>query len=121
METTVNFLDRAAAPFTRKEGVTKVAMVYNKDQSINYEATAQALREALLESTDPNVSLNDVTVEYNVGIGAIKNYQPLNYSPTGSDIIDQLVKFGLGSSRPSASPGAATQTTRLIRRKSPSR
>lgn len=97
VETTVNFLDRAAAPFTRKEGVTKVAMVYNKDQSINYEATAQALREALLESTDPNVSLNDVTVEYNVGIGAIKNYQPLNYSPTGSDIIDQLVKFGLGS------------------------
>ena len=97
VETTVNFFDRAAAPFTRKEGVTKVAMVYNKDQSINYEATAQALREALLESTDPNVSLNDVTVEYNVGIGAIKNYQPLNYSPTGSDIIDQLVKFGLGS------------------------
>lgn len=96
-ETTVNFLDRAAAPFTRKEGVTKVAMVYNKDQSINYEATAQALREALLESTDPNVSINDVTVEYKAGIGAIKNYQPLNYSPTGSDIIDQLVKFGLGS------------------------
>ena len=96
-ETTVNFLDRAAAPFTRKEGVTEVAMVYKKDQSINYEATAQALREALLESTDPNVSINDVTVEYNAGIGAIKNYQPLNYSPTGSDFIDQLVKFGLGS------------------------
>lgn len=96
-ETTVNFLDRAAAPFTRKEGVTEVAMVYNKDQSINYEATAQALREALLESTDPNVSINDVTVQYNAGIGAIKNYQPLNYSPTGSDFIDQLVKFGLGS------------------------
>lgn len=96
-ETTVNFLDRAAAPFTRKEGVTEVAMVYNKDQSINYEATAQALREALLESTDPNVSINDVTVQYNAGIGAIKNYQPLNYSPTGSDFIDQLFKFGLGS------------------------
>ncbi len=97
VETTVNFLDRAAAPFTRKEGVTEVAMVYNKDQSINYEATAQALREALLESTDSNVSINDVTVQYNAGIGAIKNYQPLNYSPTGSDFIDQLVKFGLGS------------------------
>ena len=96
-ETTVNFLDRAAAPFQLKQGVTEVSMVYNKDQSINYEATAQALREALLESTAPNVSINDVTVEYNVGIGAIKNYQPLNYSPTGSDIIDQLVKFGLGS------------------------
>lgn len=96
-ETTVNFLDRAAAPFTRKEGVTEVAMVYKKDQSINYEATAQALREALLVSADSNVSINDVTVEYNAGIGAIKNYQPLNYSPTGSDFIDQLVKFGLGS------------------------
>ena len=96
-ETTVNFLDRAAAPFTRKEGVTEVAMVYKKDQSINYEATAQALREALLVSADSNVSINDVTVQYNAGIGAIKNYQPLNYSPTGSDFIDQLVKFGLGS------------------------
>lgn len=96
-ETTVNFLDRAAAPFQLKQGVTKVSMVYNKDQSINYEATAQALREALLVSADSNVSINDVTVQYNAGIGAIKNYQPLNYSPTGSDFIDQLVKFGLGS------------------------
>lgn len=96
-ETTVNFLDRADAPFQLKEGVTKVSMVYNKDQSINYEATAQALREALLESTDSNVSINDVTVEYNAGIGGIKNYQPLNYSLTGSDFIDQLFKFGLGS------------------------
>lgn len=95
-ETTVNFLDRAAAPFQLEQGVTKVGIVYKADQSINYEATAQALREALLESTVPNVSINDVTVEYNAGIGAIKNYQPLNYSPTGSDFIDQLVKFGTG-------------------------
>jgi len=97
VKTTVNFLDRAAAPFQLKQGVTEVSMVYNKDQSINYEETAQALREALLESTDPNVSINDVTVEYNAGIGAIKNYQPLNYSLTGSDFIDQLFKFGLES------------------------
>ena len=88
---------RADAPFRLKEGVTEgmtVAMVYNRDQSINYEATAQALRDALLESTDPNISIDDVTVQYNAGI---KNYQPLNYSLTGSDFIDQFVKFGLGS------------------------
>lgn len=97
VKTTVNFLDRAAAPFQLKQGVTKVSMVYHKDQSINYEATAQALREALLVSADSNVSINDVTVEYNAGIGGIKNYQPLNYSLTGSDFIDQLFKFGLGS------------------------
>lgn len=93
----VEVTGRADAPFRLKEGVTEgmtVAMVYNRDQSINYEATAQALREALLESTDPNISIDDVTVQYNAGI---KNYQPLNYSPTGSDFIDQLVKFGLGS------------------------
>ena len=93
---------RVDAPFRLKEGVTEgmtVAMVYNRDQSINYEATAQALRDALLESTDPNISIDDVTVQYNAGAGidVIKNYQPLNYSPTGSDFIDQLVKFGLGS------------------------
>lgn len=88
---------RADAPFRLKEGVTEgmtVAMVYNHDQSINYEAIAQALRDALLESTDPNISIDDVTVQYNAGI---KNYQPLNYSPTGSDFIDQFFKFGLGS------------------------
>ncbi len=90
---------RADAPFRLKEGVTAgmtVAMVYNRDQSINYEETAQALRDALLESTG-DVSIDEVTVQYNVGTDVIKNYQPLNYSPTGSDFIDQFVKFGLGS------------------------
>lgn len=88
VKTTVNFLDRAAAPFTRKEGVTEVSMVYNKDQSINYEATAQALREALLVSADPNVSINDVTVEYNAGTDIAKNFQPLDFDGFG-------FKFGL--------------------------
>lgn len=88
VKTTVNFLDRAAAPFTRKEGVTEVSMVYNKDQSINYEATAQALREALLVSADPNVSINDVTVEYNAGTDLAKNFQPLDFDGFG-------FKFGL--------------------------
>lgn len=90
---------RADAPFRLKEGVTEgmtVAMAYNRDQSINYEETARALRDALLESTG-DVSIDEVTVQYNAGTDVIKNYQPLNYSPTGSDIIDQLVKFGLGS------------------------
>lgn len=91
---------RADAPFRLKEGVTEgmtVAMVYNRDQSINYAETAQALRDALLESTDPNISIDDVTVQYNAGTDVIKNYQPLNYSPTGSAILDNLIKFGLGS------------------------
>lgn len=88
VKTTVNFLDRAATPFQLKQGVTEVSMVYNKDQSINYEATAQALREALLVSADPNVSINDVMVEYNAGTDLAKNFQPLNFDGFG-------FKFGL--------------------------
>ena len=84
---------RADAPFQLKQGVTEVAMVYNKDQSINYKATAQALRDALLESTDPNISIDDVTVQYNADItGITKNYKPLDCNET---LV--LVKFGLGN------------------------
>lgn len=82
IEADVVVTGRADAPFQLKEGVTEVAMVYNKDQSINYEATAQALREALLESADPAVSINDVTVEYNAGTDLIKNYKPLDCNET---------------------------------------
>ena len=87
---------RADAPFRFKEGVAEgmtVAMVYNRDQSINYEETAQALREALLESTDSNISIDDVTVQYNADItGITKNYKPLDCNET---LV--LVKFGLGN------------------------
>ena len=93
IEADVAVTGRADAPFQLKQGVTEVAMVYKKDQSINYEATAQALREALLESTDPNISIDDVTVQYNADItGITKNYKPLDCNET---LV--LVKFGLGN------------------------
>lgn len=88
IEADVVVTGRADAPFQLKEGVTEVAMVYNKDQSINYEATAQALRAALLESTDPAVSINDVTVEYK----ALGTFEPLDYEAK----LDSN-KFGLGA------------------------
>ena len=79
---------REAAPFQLKQGVTEVGIVYNADQSINYAETAQALREALIESTDPAVSINDLTVEYNAGTREFKNFQPLDFNGIG-------FKFGL--------------------------
>lgn len=79
---------RAAAPFQLKQGVTEVGIVYNADQSINYAETAQALREALIESTDSAVSVNDLTVEYNAGTRELKNFQPLDFNGIG-------FKFGL--------------------------
>lgn len=84
----VDVTGREAAPFQLKQGVTEVGIVYNADQSINYAATAQALREALIESTDPAVSINDVTVEYNAGTKELKNFQPLDFNGIG-------FKFGL--------------------------
>ena len=91
---------RADAPFRLKEGVTEgmaVAMVYNRDQSINYEATAQALRDALLESTDPNISIDDVTVEYKAGLGI---FEPLDYKATISSnnfgLGEQTIRFTWG-------------------------
>lgn len=102
-EMDVMFLDRNAAPFHLKGGVTEVSIVYNADQSINYEATAQALREALIESTDPSYPVDLVKVEYNIyGTSItddwIANYKDLSYKVLDSDLLDGIKagKFGLG-------------------------
>lgn len=102
-EMDVTFLDRDAAPFHLKGGVTEVGIVYNADLSINYEATAQALREALIESTDPSYPVDLVKVEYNI-YGThltddwIANYKDLSYKVLDSDVLDGIKagKFGLG-------------------------
>ena len=102
-EMDVTFLDRNAAPFHLKGGVTEVGIVYNPDQSINYAATEQALREALIESTDPSYPVDLVKVEYNIyGTSItddwIANYKDLSYKVLDSDLLDGIKagKFGLG-------------------------
>lgn len=102
-EMDVTFLDRDAAPFHLKGGVTEVGIVYNADLSINYEATEQALREALIESTDPSYPVDLVKVEYNIyGTSItddwIANYKDLSYKVLDSDLLDGIKagKFGLG-------------------------
>lgn len=102
-EMDVTFLERDAAPFHLKGGVTEVGIVYNADQSINYAATEQALREALIESTDPSYPIDLVKVEYNIyGTSLtddwIANYKDLSYKVLDSDLLDGIKagKFGLG-------------------------
>lgn len=102
-EMDVTFLGRDAAPFHLKGGVTEVGIVYNADLSINYEATEQALREALIESTDPSYPVDLVKVEYNIyGTSItddwIANYKDLSYKVLDSDLLDGIKagKFGLG-------------------------
>ena len=99
----VVFLDRDPAPFHLRDGVTEVSIVYNADQSINYDATAQALREALLESTNASYPVDLVKVEYNIYGTAITddrlaNYKDLSYKVIDSDLLDGIKagKFGLG-------------------------
>lgn len=103
LEAEVLVTGRADAPFHLRDGVTEVGIVYNPDQSINYEATAQALREALIESTDSNYSVDLVKVEYNIYGTAITddrfaNYKDLSYKVLDSDLLDGIKagKFGLG-------------------------
>lgn len=99
----VKVTGREAAPFQLKEGVTEVSIVYNADQSINYDATAQALREALIKSTNSNYPVDLVKVEYNIYGTAITddrlaNYKDLSYKVIDSDLLDGIKagKFGLG-------------------------
>ncbi len=99
----VVFLDRDPAPFHLKTGVTEVGIVYNPDQSINYEATEQALREALIESTAPGYPVDLVKVQYNIyGTSItddwIANYKDLSYKILDSDWLNGIKagKFGLG-------------------------
>lgn len=102
-EMDVTFLDRDPAPFHLKGGVTEVGIVYNADLSINYTATEQALREALIESTDPSYPVDLVKVEYNI-YGThltddwIANYKDLSYKVLDSDVLDGIKagKFDLG-------------------------
>lgn len=102
-EMDVTFLDRNAAPFHLKGGVTEVGIVYNADLSINYAETEQALREALIESTDPSYPIDLVKVQYNIyGTSItddwIANYKDLSYKVLDSDLLDGIKagKFGLG-------------------------
>jgi len=102
-EMDVTFLDRDPAPFHLRDGVTEVGIVYNADQSINYAATEQALREALIKSTDSSYPIDLVKVQYNIyGTSItddrIANYKDLSYKLLDSDLLDGIKagKFGLG-------------------------
>lgn len=69
-------------------------MVFTADQGYDYEATAQAIYEAVVASTTPiSLTADDVTVEYNATLtGATDQFKPLD----GTDWTG-LKKFGTGT------------------------
>ena len=65
VETTINVVDRATVDVVTHEGPYNVSMKFNKDQSYDYDATAKAIYEAVIKSTNPELSFEDFKVEYN--------------------------------------------------------
>ena len=65
VETTINVVDRATVEVVKNEGPYNVSMKFNKDQSYDYDATAKAIYEAVIKSTNPELSFEDFKVEYN--------------------------------------------------------
>ncbi len=65
VETKINVVDRATVDVVTNEGPYNVSMKFNKDQSYDYDATAKAIYEAVIKSTNPELSFEDFKVEYN--------------------------------------------------------
>ena len=97
-ETEITVTGRAQSAFNLNElaeGAVsyEVPMAFNDDQTYDYDATAKAIYNAVVASTVPeNLTADDVTVKYNAGTDAIKNWQPLNTS----DWTSTFTKFGSG-------------------------
>ena len=65
VQTNINVVDRATVDVVTNEGPYNVSMKFNKDQSYDYDATAKAIYEAVIKSTNPELSFKDFKVEYN--------------------------------------------------------
>lgn len=71
--TTINVVDRATVDVVTNEGPYNVSMKFNKDQSYDYDATAKAIYEAVIKSTNPELSFEDFKVEYNPDLTGASN------------------------------------------------
>lgn len=72
-ETTINVVDRATVDVVTNEGPYNVSMKFNKDQSYDYDATAKAIYEAVIKSTNPELSFEDFKVEYNPDLTGVSD------------------------------------------------
>ena len=91
IETSITVADRDALQFNLKEGPYEAGLVFDKQLNYDYDATAKAIIAAVVESTEPQVSTNEITVEYNCGTDLLPIYKALDNS-------DNLTKkFGEGT------------------------
>lgn len=75
IEATVEVKDREQVQFNLNEGPYEVGMKFTDDQAYDYSVTAQAIYNAVVASTTPEVDFSQVTLEFSKnGI----NFEPLN-------------------------------------------
>ena len=63
MEVTLKKTQKLTSAISTKDN-TNVNLVYNEDGSINYDAVRQNIFNTVVESTTPELTVNDVTIEY---------------------------------------------------------
>lgn len=78
-ETDVTMTEREQMKFNLKEAPYEAGLVFDHDQNIDYTATAKAIYEAVVESTEPEVDFDEFAVKYNADLsGLIENFKPLD-------------------------------------------
>ena len=91
-ETDVIMTEREQMKFNLKEAPYEAGLVFDHDQNIDYTATAKAIYEAVVDSTEPEVDFDEFAVKYNADpSGLIENFKPLD----DESLVTK--KFGTGS------------------------
>lgn len=91
-ETDVTMTEREQMKFNLKEAPYEAGLVFDHDQNIDYTATAKAIYEAVVDSTEPEVDFDEFEVKYNADpSGLIENFKPLD----DESLVTK--KFGTGS------------------------
>lgn len=84
---------------------TNVNLVYNEDGSINYNAVRQNIFNTVVESTTPELTANDVTIEYyatattGAAVGFGKEWMPLEGGKSGTPIALTYPAMGDGTQK----------------------
>ena len=95
IEVNVTFADRPTVAFNVKEGPYEVGLAFSDVENYDYDATAERIFAAVVDSTEnpEGLTFADVKVEYNVDKTGITN----SYKALSESDATGLVKFGAGS------------------------
>ena len=107
VEAAIEVKGREPMTFNLKEGPYEVGMVFTADQGYDYDATAKAIYDAVVESTEPAVDFSEITVEYNAGTNLAPIYKALSESLLTTEFRDGTwtIRISWGGSKDYA-PGS---------------